>query len=69
MFKTEPTFLDLREASQLLDVSEAPVLQLALEGTLPISTPPGSGIRILFLKEDLLRFEGQYSELSRSQRS
>jgi excisionase family DNA binding protein len=62
MVKTETAFLDLKEASQFLGVSEPTVLQLALEGTLPISTPPRSGIRILFLREDLLQFAEQNSE-------
>lgn len=62
MLRTETALLDLKEASQFLGVSEATVLQLALEGTLPISTPSGSGIRILFLREDLSRFAKQNTE-------
>jgi hypothetical protein len=63
MPKTEIAFLNFKEASELLGVSEATVLQLACERILPITTvPPNSGERILFLRNDLLRFEQQYSE-------
>lgn len=62
MVKTETAFLDLKEASQFLGVSEATMLQLALEGTLSITTPPRSGIAILFLREDLLQFAEPNSE-------
>lgn len=61
MFKTEASFLDLKEASQFLGVSEATLLQLALEGKLPISaTRPES--RVFFRRDDLLEFADQYSE-------
>jgi len=64
MLKTEAALLDLKQASQLLGVSETTVLQLALEGKLPISTTrPSSEIRILFRRDDLLQFAEQYSEL------
>jgi Helix-turn-helix domain len=63
MAKAEAAFLDLKGASQLLGVSEATVLQLALEGKFPISTNrPSSEIRILIRRDDLLQFAEQYSE-------
>jgi len=63
MLKTENAFLDLKQAAQLLDVSEATVLQLAVEGTLPISNlRPISGLHIVFRREDLLQFEAQCSD-------
>jgi hypothetical protein len=63
MLKTETSFLDLSEASQFLGVSETTVLQLALEGKLPISTiRPTSDFRIFFRRDDLLEFANQYPE-------
>jgi Helix-turn-helix domain len=63
MLKTETGFLDLSEASQFLGVSETTVVQLALEGKLPISTiRPASEFRIFFRTDDLLRFARQYAE-------
>jgi hypothetical protein len=63
MLKTETIFLDLSEASQFLGVSETTVLQLALEGKLPISTiRPTTEFRIFFRRDDLLEFANQYSE-------
>lgn len=63
MLRTENTFLDLKEAAQLLGVSEATVLQLAVEGTLPISMGrPRSGLQILFHRRDLLQFEAQHTD-------
>jgi excisionase family DNA binding protein len=63
MLKTEVALVNFKEASELLGVSEATVLQLACEGRLPI-TPvvPTSRERILFLRDDLLRFEDQFFE-------
>ena len=63
MPKTEIAFLNFKEASELLGVSVATVLQLACEGKLPITTaPPASEERILFRRDDLLRFAEQYSD-------
>jgi len=63
MLKMDARFLDLKEASQFLGVSEATVLQLALEGKLPISTiRPTSEFRIFFRRDDLSEFASQYSE-------
>ena len=63
MLKTETSFLDLKEASQFLGVSETTVLQLALEGKLLIRTvQPTSEFRIFFRRDDLLEFASQYSE-------
>jgi excisionase family DNA binding protein len=63
MLKTGASFLDLKEASEFLGVSETTVLQLALEGKLPISTiRPTSEFRIFFRRDDLLEFANQYSE-------
>ena len=55
--------MELKEAAQLLGVSETTVLQLALEGKLPISTlRPSSEFRIFFREDDLVGFASQYSE-------
>ena len=63
MLKTEAALLDLKEASQFLGVSKTTVLQLALEGKLPISTiPPTSEFRIFFRRDDLLEFANEHSE-------
>ena len=63
MLKTGANLLDLKEAAQFLGVSETTVLQLALEGKLPIRTlRPASEFRIFFRKDDLLGFANQYSE-------
>lgn len=63
MLKTEASLLDLQEASQFLGVSETTVIQLALEGSLPISNiRPGSEFRIFFRRDDLLEFAKQYAE-------
>ena len=64
MLKTEATLFDLKEASQFLGVSETTVMQLALEGKLPISTiRPTSEFRVFFRRDDLSKFADQYSEL------
>jgi predicted DNA-binding transcriptional regulator AlpA len=63
MLKTESVLLDLSEASQFLGVSETTVLQLALEGKLPISTiRTTSEFRIFFRRDDLWEFANQYSD-------
>lgn len=63
MLKTEASLLDLPAASQFLGVSETTVIQLALEGSLPIRTiRPGSEFRIFFRRDDLLKFAKQYAE-------
>ena len=63
MLKTEASFLDLKEASEFLGVSETTVVQLALERKLPISTiRPTSEFRIFFRRDDVLEFANQYSE-------
>ena len=63
MLKTEAIFLDLKEASQFLGISETTVIQLALEGKLPIRTiHPTSESRIFFRKDDLSKFANLYSE-------
>jgi len=61
--KAEASFLDLKEASQFLGVSETTVLQLTLEGKLPISTiRPSSEFRIFSRRDDLLEFASEQSE-------
>ena len=62
MIKTEATLLDLKAASQFLGVSQTTVLQLALEGKLPISTRPSPEARVFFRTDDLSEFADQYSE-------
>jgi len=63
MLKREARFLNLKEAAQFLDVSETTVLQLAVEGKLPIGTIlPTPEFRVFFRKDDLSEFANQYSE-------
>ena len=63
MLKTEASLLDLQEASKFLGVSETTVMQLALEGSLRISTiRPTPEFRVFFRRDDLLKFAEQYAE-------
>jgi hypothetical protein len=63
MLKTEARLLDLQEASQFLGVSETTVIQLALEGSLPISNiRPSPEFRVFFRRDDLSEFTKQYAE-------
>jgi hypothetical protein len=59
MLKTEASLLDLQEASRFLGVSETTVIQLALEGSLRISTirpTPCSRSWRLLVPQNLVRF-------------